>query len=278
MTTEEQKARACIAFEKWVARIEGGYDECLDDESYKTIIATLAPAEVKQPDRKKIISDQPMGRALDEKLAFEGELSTAKNMQKIKKALEDEVTQPAQEPVALKPGDAYLYTNSNALGFVRLVGINPHTGSIVVTNEAAPDKHLRQVAGWDHLQRVRDRDIEPPATSTAYLLKLSNTPPAPASDALLAALRDIRDNYDHDNDAHKYGTHCRVCVADEAIQQHLADNKPSPTIHNETCDQQDTNKLNPDMPTQELLLHMGELTRNEIRVARAAIRWANTRK
>lgn len=34
--------------------------------------------------------------------------------------------------------------------------------------------------------------------------------------------------------------------------------------------------LDPDMPTQELLLHMGELTANEIRVARAAIRWANS--
>lgn len=34
--------------------------------------------------------------------------------------------------------------------------------------------------------------------------------------------------------------------------------------------------LNPDMPTQELLLHMGELTQSEILTARAAIRWANS--
>jgi hypothetical protein len=34
--------------------------------------------------------------------------------------------------------------------------------------------------------------------------------------------------------------------------------------------------LDPDMPTQELRLHMGELTPDEVRVARAAIRWANT--
>ena len=34
--------------------------------------------------------------------------------------------------------------------------------------------------------------------------------------------------------------------------------------------------LNPDMPTQELRLHMGELTSDEVLVARAAIRWANT--
>ena len=34
--------------------------------------------------------------------------------------------------------------------------------------------------------------------------------------------------------------------------------------------------LNPDMPTQELRLHMGELSADEVLVARAAIRWANT--
>lgn len=33
--------------------------------------------------------------------------------------------------------------------------------------------------------------------------------------------------------------------------------------------------LNPDMPAQELRLHMGELTADELLVARAAIRWAN---
>lgn len=35
--------------------------------------------------------------------------------------------------------------------------------------------------------------------------------------------------------------------------------------------------LDPDMPTQELRLHMGELTAQEVRTARAAIRWANSR-
>lgn len=35
-------------------------------------------------------------------------------------------------------------------------------------------------------------------------------------------------------------------------------------------------KLDPDMPTQELLLHMGELSEDEILIARAAIRWANS--
>jgi hypothetical protein len=34
--------------------------------------------------------------------------------------------------------------------------------------------------------------------------------------------------------------------------------------------------LNPDMPVQELKLHMGELTPEEERTARAAIRWANS--
>jgi hypothetical protein len=33
--------------------------------------------------------------------------------------------------------------------------------------------------------------------------------------------------------------------------------------------------LDPDMPAQELRLHMGELTAQEERTARAAIRWAN---
>lgn len=36
--------------------------------------------------------------------------------------------------------------------------------------------------------------------------------------------------------------------------------------------------LDPDMPSQELKLHMGELTATEERTARAAIRWANTNK
>jgi hypothetical protein len=32
------------------------------------------------------------------------------------------------------------------------------------------------------------------------------------------ALYDIATNYDHDEDAHRYGTHCRTCMAVEAIQ------------------------------------------------------------
>lgn len=35
--------------------------------------------------------------------------------------------------------------------------------------------------------------------------------------------------------------------------------------------------INPDMPGQQLRLHMGELTPDEALVARSAIRWANTR-
>lgn len=35
--------------------------------------------------------------------------------------------------------------------------------------------------------------------------------------------------------------------------------------------------LDPDMPDQDLRLHMGEMTAQEVRTARAAIRWANTR-
>lgn len=37
------------------------------------------------------------------------------------------------------------------------------------------------------------------------------------------------------------------------------------------------NLLDPKMPAQELRLHMGELTSDEMRVARAAIEWANAR-
>lgn len=36
--------------------------------------------------------------------------------------------------------------------------------------------------------------------------------------------------------------------------------------------------LNPDMPAQELRLHMGEMTSQEERTARAAIRWANSQR
>lgn len=36
--------------------------------------------------------------------------------------------------------------------------------------------------------------------------------------------------------------------------------------------------LDPDMPAQEMRLHMGEMTAQEMRTARAAIRWANTRQ
>ena len=39
----------------------------------------------------------------------------------------------------------------------------------------------------------------------------------------------------------------------------------------------ETKALDPDMPAEELRLHMGELTESEVLVARAAIRWANTR-
>lgn len=36
--------------------------------------------------------------------------------------------------------------------------------------------------------------------------------------------------------------------------------------------------LNPEMPAQELRLHMGELTASEIRVVRAAIEWFKKRQ
>lgn len=44
-------------------------------------------------------------------------------------------------------------------------------------------------------------------------------------------------------------------------------------------DTQDTliEQLNPDMPAQEMRLYMGEMTAQEMRTARAAIRWANSK-
>lgn len=45
----------------------------------------------------------------------------------------------------------------------------------------------------------------------------------------------------------------------------------------EQCLETNVILLDPDMPTQQLRLHMGELTASEVRVARAAIRWANSR-
>lgn len=47
--------------------------------------------------------------------------------------------------------------------------------------------------------------------------------------------------------------------------------QPTPPAEGETA------ALDPEMPAQELRLHMGELTAKELRVARAAIRWANSR-
>lgn len=34
--------------------------------------------------------------------------------------------------------------------------------------------------------------------------------------------------------------------------------------------------IDPDMPAQQLRMHMGEMTAQEMRTAKAAIRWANT--
>jgi hypothetical protein len=82
--------------------------------------------------------------------------------------------QAAQE---VKPGAAFIYTNSPALGLVHYVGVNPHTGSIVVTNSEAPDKHLREVASFDALRRCPGEDIDP-KTFDGYLLKTA----APTND------------------------------------------------------------------------------------------------
>ena len=49
------------------------------------------------------------------------------------------------------------------------------------------------------------------------------------------------------------------------------DNTDNPLVKGEKA------LLDPDMPEQELRLHMGELTASEVLVASAAIAWANTR-
>lgn len=43
-----------------------------------------------------------------------------------------------------------------------------------------------------------------------------------------------------------------------------------------TQDSESKALLDPEMPAQTLRLHMGELTNDEVLVARSAIRWANT--
>lgn len=50
-----------------------------------------------------------------------------------------------------------------------------------------------------------------------------------------------------------------------------------PPLHGQGAAMNNQTLLDPDMPDQEMRLHMGELTADETRVARAAIRWANTK-
>lgn len=72
------------------------------------------------------------------------------------------------------------------------------------------------------------------------------------------------------------GSKSKCVYSDEKDAQHCADmldGTIKPLYSAPVADKADA--LDPDMPTQELLLHMGELSANEIRVARAAIRWAN---
>lgn len=38
-----------------------------------------------------------------------------------------------------------------------------------------------------------------------------------AAASMLSALKDISSNYDHDEDAHRYGTTCRKCLAQEMV-------------------------------------------------------------
>lgn len=49
---------------------------------------------------------------------------------------------------------------------------------------------------------------------TAYVVGLEKK-----IEALKELARDIRDNWDHDDDAHRYGTSCRVCMATEVLKE-----------------------------------------------------------
>lgn len=62
-------------------------------------------------------------------------------------------------------------------------------------------------------------------------------------------------------------------AVDKETKQALADDSPAEAAKWAGC----AVLLDPDMPAQELRLHMGEITAQEERTARAAIRWANSR-
>lgn len=63
--------------------------------------------------------------------------------------------------------------------------------------------------------------------------------------------------------------HIRRLAATPLSPIPIADNPAGETV---------VNALDPDMPAQEMRLHMGELSAQEMRAARAAIRWANSRR
>ena len=104
--------------------------------------------------------------------------------------------------------------------------------------------------------QLEDADLHP--AIRAILAKWGA--PAPASDALRTAAQAIVARWDtpHWKDAEHTG----------AFIQRLREALAAPPAQEA--------QLNPDMPVQELRLHMGELSADEVLVARAAIRWANT--
>lgn len=90
--------------------------------------------------------------------------------------------------------------------------------------------------------------------------------PAPASDALEKAVRKLH--------AAKGRHHNQIAACDLYDLLGLPNFRPG----QEPVPPAQEAQLNPDMPTQELRLHMGELTTDEVLVARAAIRWANSQQ
>lgn len=244
MTTEEQKAKALAAFDK-LFRDEKTYFNAPNHEKAawitefeRTIRAALAPGEVTQPTKTKY------------GLYDDGTPSREIEEWPVE-------TRPAQEPVAWRVKDCFdkwVYFEKEEYAIAVFENLKTTKQEALYDHPPASDALLvALMLAKDCVTYMRGKGI---VSCAAFLRgnkdgKLAVTIALDKMDATLANI-------------------------DEAIK--LADNKPSPTIHNETCDQPGINKLNPDMPTQELLLHMGELTRNEIKVARAAIRWANTCK
>jgi len=76
-------------------------------------------------------------------------------------------------------------------------------------SRAAWISDMNQILGYDNSDGFHS---EPDPKTIARNLVIDNQ-------RLLEALKDIATNYDHDGDAHKYHTGCRVCIAQSALNK-----------------------------------------------------------